>query len=259
LESAKHQKLSLDIADPETGFQPFVLKTGDVTALSTEATKEGENKNFVPSILVRGSSSFGLPTNFWDVINSDVELKRQLDEVVMRRAEENLIPLREETRKIAEAEGLKIGIQRGMELGVAELKHHIEQLNVIAAKILEEKEAILRDHEAHWCKAFLHLLKRFIVPRNEDIVVEIRRWLESSLENFSTVHKLKLHLSPGDYEMVTRFSNQRDNNRFEIIKDTNVQPGEVHCETDAGGIFFSPNKEAERLDELVEHFVDTSL
>jgi flagellar biosynthesis/type III secretory pathway protein FliH len=253
LESAKNQKLYLDPPDPETSFQPFVVRNeGAEGAEISEGFKTEEFKTEERNVVF---SSFEMPSNFLSLVNSDPQLQGQLEDIVNARVEERINVLKEEARLAAQADGRAIGIEQGREEGLREVQANCERLSEIAGKMLERKAEVLKDHEALWCRAFSHLLKRFLIPRHGDIVADVNRWLETSLENFSTVHKLKLYLSTEDFELLRTFMRPDYNSRVELVKDSTMKNGEVHCETDAGGIFFSPQKEAEKLDELIQHFV----
>jgi flagellar biosynthesis/type III secretory pathway protein FliH len=253
LASATKQTLSLNDPDPKTGFQSVVI--GKST--------ENRGDSFVPQGSTTATTEitkpqFGFPSNFWEMISSDVQLKNQISEMIEKRAEERALEINRLTRAEIEAKGFAEGHVRGVAQGFSEVEAALNRINGIAEQILREKETVLHDHEKQWNRAFSHLLKRFMVPQPGKIAAEIQRWLTESLENFPNQHKVCVNLSSEDFAVVTKLAGDLalsfPGKAWELVEDSTLAPGEVHCETDVGGLFFSPSREAEKLDGLIEHF-----
>jgi len=134
---------------------------------------------------------------------------------------------------------------------VSQLK---SSLTEICERVLREKENLLHSHEELWCRAFTHLLRRFLVPYEQVSAETLRRWLEESLIEFPKEAKVTIHVSERDCDSFSLILGPSANEPWRFVKDSMLKAGEVACECEAGGLIFSPGAEIDRLDAWIDTF-----
>lgn len=245
MESAKTQKLSLNEAD-ESGFQGYSLEP--LTIAQSEAR---------PFRLLEGGKatpSFGLPETFWEWVKHDPEVSHQMQVHIDAQVEAEIAKRShiafEAARQKGEAEGVRLGREEAKREVDAQLTH----LTEVVTAILKEKQKILFDHEDIWIAALGHLLKRFLVSGRELALAEIDKWLKEGLVNFEKTGKIRLHLSENDHRKLESILHQLPKANWELVRDLGLKDGEVHCETSAGGIYFSTDEELSRLFAVIDRY-----
>lgn len=244
MESETSQKLFLEEPDPVTGFQCAVPKV--------EGNAKAEN-TFVP-LQASGGTDFGLPKNFWNLLSTDPGLLSEFNQLIESKVSERV---EEKSRKIAEevaAAAKQDGLKQGLEEAKTLLETEKKRIDSFCEELLKQKVAVLREHEAMWSEAFAHLLRRFLVPNAAEKSELLQKWLSESVERFSSTKKVRVYFSPVDLGLLQQNSPMRLEERWEYLADPNLKPGEIHCECDAGGIFFSPDDQMESLEKLITQF-----
>lgn len=241
MDSAKKMKLS-----PETDeFQLFLPPTTSPSELTV-----------APAVAEAPSDDrFKVPGIFLEVLWSDAAFREQWDQIIADKVEKKFAAeqdeLRAKTIAAARAEGLEQGL-RDAEAMVSDIE---AKLKVACEKVLSEKETLLHSHERQWCDAMLHMLRRFLVRRPDEIVSVIDAWLDDCLKSFAQKSKVRVYLSADDHALVQQAFSFRANRgpvNHEFGIDRNLSSGEVRAECDGGGIFFSPGQELSELEGYLD-------
>lgn len=248
--SVKTQKLFLKSPNPD-GFQGYALT--EESAQSSDSGGESI-RPFQIDAVSELSQSFGLPEVFWNWVKDDPEVSLQLEAIIEARVRDRL--------KIKETAAIEAarekGRAEGIELGRADAKVAVEEellrLDHLFESVMRQKSSLMLDHEKSWIAALGHLLKRFLVPGRELALSEIDIWMREGLSNFEEKGKVRLHLSDEDFRRLESIIHQLPHGNWELVKDNQLQPGEVRCETGSGGLFFSTQEEMNRLFETIDRF-----
>jgi flagellar biosynthesis/type III secretory pathway protein FliH len=195
---------------------------------------------------------FQVASSFWETLRSDPLLKAEFEKQVEDRANEIL---RDEAHPKYRAlyEGFR---KEGLEAGIAEGKSQVtelfQNLEKISSELVREKEKILRDHEPVWCEALKHVLQRFLVPLSPERLQGLHDWLQAAVGEVSQIAKVRVALSPAVYKAVAP---QLASEHWEWVEDESLSGTELRAEVIGGGVFFSAEKEWEKLDaKLTEIF-----
>ena len=212
-----------------------------------------ETKDFEPAATTDlGVTRFPVHTHFWEAL--DPILKEDLDRMVEKRVMERLSKSLEQERSTIFLKAKEEAHEEGVQQAKQELQKVLHTLNAISTSLVDDKEKILRSHEAIWCRAMDHLLRRFLVPHAQVVSDTFRRWLDESMGGFPQNIKVRIHLAPLEFKSISSILGDLMQSRWELVKDDSVPIGEIYCECDAGGIFFSPTVELGRLDSWIDEF-----
>ena len=250
MDSEKNQKLFLDMPDPASGFQEYSVKSesGEVSGVSMPSFPPEQSE-------ATTNAGFGLPDRFWDWLSADAVLKTQFEKMIETKVSERVDSKLGELKEVAAKEAHAEGFKKGLEEGRSMLKHAGDHLNDLCKEVLKEKESLLRDHEGRWAGAFSHVLKRFLVSKRELAIEGIQSWLVESLGAFEQNAKVNIYLSPGDYvRLSSPVGNPEAGQKWTIVRDESLKEGEVHCECDGGGIFFSSKEQMAKLEMWIDRF-----
>lgn len=255
MESEKKTKLSLSDPDPQTDFQAFVLG-------SEEGAPSPEG--FAPKVTEYHPNVFRFAKSFLSGLEQDPDLAKYIDRMVEQRvqdwlkneSEKRLADVVKSSEEMGHKAGYATGYQTGWQTGKDESSQKfgeaIEKLNLSSQALLDEKEKILFHHEKLWAEALLHLLKRLMVPHQEETVRVVREWLQTSLERFSEEKKVKIYVSPDTLGRLGEFLGAEKQAHWEFASDARLTTGEIRCETTDEGIFFSSANELAHLEGWVE-------
>jgi flagellar biosynthesis/type III secretory pathway protein FliH len=232
-----NRKLSLSPPDPSTGFQEWIVL--DPVSGETMPPEEPPKEEF------------GLPAPFWDWLSADSELRRDFDVMIETKAkarlEEKFASLKAEVELKAREEGHLEGMKQANE----SLHEALQRIEQVCAAVLKDKESLLRAHESDWCRAFSHLLKRFLVPNDERIVRNIEGWLTEGLSQFAESARIKIFLAESDWDHLAPALDSLGKQKWEILKDGALAVGEIRCECEGGGVFFSSQEELQKLESWI--------
>lgn len=246
--SVKTQKLFLK-EPSQDGFRDYS------TTEETTSTSGGESiRPFQVSLSGQPVQSFGLPEVFWNWVKDDPEVNAQLESLIESRVVERLQSREAAALEVAREAGLKAGFEQGREEAKAELLQQTAQLGKACEAVLKDKVAILRDHEDSWGAAMAHLLKRFLVPNRDLALTDIDTWIREGLNNFEKTGKIRLHLCEEDHRKLESILHQMPKANWELVKDLELKPGEVRCDSSSGGILFSSKEEMERVFALIDRY-----
>jgi flagellar biosynthesis/type III secretory pathway protein FliH len=233
-------KLSPEAASPAE-FRPYVVPAAPDKPVAAETQAAHGDR-------------FHLPGQLLQVLWSDPSFSEQWEEVIEQRVRERYerdqTQLREQTVAAARAEGLKQGIEQGKAL----LDETCQRLETVVRRVLFEKESLLRSHERVWAEGMLHLLKRFLVPRPEELMSVISAWLDDCLRAFTQKGNVRILLCPSDYSALVQGLSFRVHppTIYQFGSDESLAPGDIRCECDGGGAFFSPSQELSELHGYLE-------
>ena len=249
LVSAKTQKLFLK-EPAQDGFRDYALTEPSQVSGGGESIRPFQG----PAEKSEKVQSFGLPEVFWNWVKDDPEVNAQLETLIEARVSERLGV--KEAAALAEAreKGHQEGLNLGREEARQELQEKSEQLSRACDAVLKEKVSILKDHEESWGQALAHLLKRFLVPNRDLALTDIDTWIREGLTNFERTGKIRLHLCEEDHRKLESILHQMPKANWELVKDLDLKPGEVRCDSSAGGILFSSKEEMERVFGIIERY-----
>lgn len=239
------------MAEPDSEeFQEF-----SVSAMPRESRPEMVS-------LPQSVSDFRLSEDFWKVFTSDPAMRQELDRMIEGRVHKELQEKTE--REHAEAKvrmleevsrkGFEAGYQHGLDASRETIHQALRTLEDVAKTVLSRQSEILASHETLWCATLKHLLKRFRVPEGTIMASEIESWVSESLDVASSESRLKVFLSTKEYERVNGTSGEVSNTHFVFEKDESLQQGEIRCESEMGGIIFSPEKGLRELESIIDRF-----
>lgn len=211
-------------------------------------------------------SQFHVPDWYWDSLTNDPFVKQQLEKIVDIQAKARAEVKLNELREAATKEGHEAGVKLAQE----ELAKEVQKLNVekglwveeagnriskLIEDLISQKESLLRDHESRWAKTLLHILRRFHVGKAQEVTYSISDWIEQSLQEFKHKGKIRIYVAKSEFEkfkaaMVN--DNTAASNRWELVFDDDLRPGEIRCDCGEGGALFSQAFEESELDRLIE-------
>jgi hypothetical protein len=224
-------KLSHKEKDPQSGFQSYQF--------------EGAKKE--PQIRKEEPKKFELDEKFWQSLYSDPNIRKQLDFLIQKKVEERLsdelVTLKAKT--IEEAK--KQALEEAKKESEAKSQQTLLALETVAKELLEQKNTLLNAHAREWSDALSMLLKKFLVPNRKTSMEAIEEWLMTFLGEFANKGKIKIFL-PEHFLDVKNFT-QTKNIILEEKRDLNE--GEILCEVEGGGIFFSTQEELKKLEDKI--------
>ena len=204
-------------------------------------------------------SRFEFGSTFWDALNGDPTFKENLEHIIEKRVEGRIAKEAERVLAEVKRKGYEEGLQEGLAASVSAYEGIKNMLSRLTEQMLSEREKLLHQHEKLWCEAFLHLLKRFLVPKSGEIVACIREWIVDSIKEYSTKGKIKIRLSPGVSGLVSQVMSPTPEDRWKIIPDKTLNENEISCEViDGGGIFHSQSHELKELEKRIHEFYEAT-
>lgn len=203
-------------------------------------------------------SAFQVTEALWTTIQSDAVLKANLDRLIDERVGTEIrARVQAGERELREAT-----IREARETGLAEARaearrestHLRAEMDSVCQKVIEAGRAQLNLHEPIWVRALSLLLKRFLVPNDAEVVVRLQKWMRESLEGLTNQAEVRVFLPPAQYERLA--DTLGASGKGWIWKsDPSLAEGDVRCETEMGGVIFSPGEQAARLERIVEEIV----
>ena len=217
------------------------------------------NNRFEEKQEIKTTDFFTLPSIFWDSFNSDKELAREIEKVVVQEVEKRVRVAVEKSLNEAAPIYRAERQQEGYEAGKAQAEEEYSQLkeelkNEVKSQIdsfITEKQALLQSHQPIWLEAMSVLMKKFIVKNAGQIEAGIQNWLQTQVVNFSSDAKLLLIVPEHQYVRLEKLGFLPLAQEFEFVKDCSLMPGEFQVECSAGGVFFSSEKEMEKLEQML--------
>ena len=198
---------------------------------------------------------FTVPGLFLEALWGDAAFREQWDQVIEDRVQKRFASEHEELRAQATAVATELGIQLVMKAAGEKVAAAETKLAQVSQQLMVEKEALLHSHERAWCNAMLHVLRRFLIRRPEELVSVLQAWIDDCLKGFSQNAKVRIYLSEDDHAALSQalsFRPERSAANHDFAVDRNLSTGELRCECDGGGIFFSPNQELSELEAYLD-------
>lgn len=236
-----------------SGLEKKTKSFPDDFTLEGEPGKSREPGEFESLSATAAPCVFEFNPGFWESLYADPVFRRNLDNVIDRKVEERIAG--ESKALIAEMEkrAHQEGFQKGLADSQEERAQTREAMNRVCSELLADRETILHQHEKLWCEAFGHLLQRFLVPRPEQLVKEIKQWMQDSLSYLSGQGKVFIHLSPRRFDALARQLSPSPGDRWEFVKDAKLMENDIACESaDGGGMFFSESQEFKKLINIMQ-------
>ena len=228
-----------------------------------KAGASGFQEGFVPvqaGAPDRPGEDFSLSDDFWKTVDRDPLIREELEQMISTRLEKRLLDdtaeerktLREQARQDGFTEGCRLGVEEGRALELQRIRKTEIHLNTICDQLVREKEFLLRNHEEAWCRALDRLVRHFLIPRSELVLPAVEKWLAEQLEPFSREAKIKIHVSPEDYRRLRDLVNLGAQRRWTLAEDPLLAEGDIRCECDQGGVFFSQAEQMKNLSGILE-------
>ncbi len=226
-------------------FQPF----------NPEAVKD---TGFEGSYSEPKDSAFQVTEALWTTIQGDAVLKRNLDRLIDERVGTEIrARVQAGERELREAtikEARETGLAEARAEARAESGQLRSEMEIVCQKVIEAGLGQLNAHEVIWVRSLSLLLKRFLVPNDSQIVPRLQKWMRESLEGLSDHAEVRVFLPPAQYERLA--DTLGASGKGWIWKcDPALNEGDVRCETEMGGVIFSPGEQAARLERIVEEIV----
>ena len=236
-----------------------------------ESAKPDEDRSSNEDTSVEAISSdethepaFTVGDSFWEVLKSDSVMASEIDRLVNEKVEARLLAditaekaeVFEKEREKAKKEGFEQGMNEGIEAGKSISNVAVLQLKKMCEKLVNDHGALLHRHEKIWSQSMLRLLKRFMVPKAEDVVHRVSEWMRETVEGISESDRVQIHIPPEAYDCVSRLE-QVDGNPWTWVSDPSLELGEVKVDTAMGGIFFSQKEQWNELNKILDDYFRT--
>lgn len=204
---------------------------------------------------VESSRQFVLAGQAWEALLSDPEIRARVDILVNERAERRAAEEINAMKQAAIAEGREQGeraAEQERETLVTQMK---DSFDSICRTILAEKEALLRTHEAQWCRAMSQVLKRFLVPLPQTTLDCVRAWMEENRDAFQRTGLVEVWLSPQAWRALGSKMTADDSSNWRLMEDTSLEDGQIRCTCDGVGFYFASDEQVARLETLIERSI----
>lgn len=218
--------------------------------------------------------SFVFHDNFWDELLDDPMVRARMEAEIHKEIDtrwQQLLTAEldkiEQTRKAvvedayrqANQQGMKNGFDKGHEEGLKKAlltgRALIDEASAVLKNmcndIARERTTVLRGHEKKWCEALNHVAKRFLVWRPEDFVERLRLWLSQSVGDVVSRHRIRVFVSESTLKSLKAVEVSVNQGEYDIAVDSNLVGGQIRCEWDGAGVFFSPEDEFGKLSAFV--------
>jgi len=217
-----------------------------------------DEEGFIPTGTTAKGVDFSVHPSFWDIINNDPDLNREMEQRIEKMVE---LRVRERTEQAAKGfrervfeEAHTEGRSQGYLDAQGDIKAAADRLEEVCASILSAKVELMRDHEREWVSALGHVLKRFLVKRQTEIISSIGTWVEDSLGVYAEQHKVKVYLAAGDFKTFSALGTS--GRHWEFAMDPSLTEGDLRCECAGAGVFFSAEEQLKKLEELVLRYTE---
>lgn len=245
--SAKTQKLFLNQSAAD-GFQGYAVRDEDHPGDKPDTA-------FAAGGGAPGLPSFGLPQVFWNWVKTDPQVALQLELLIETRVNEQLRVRLAEEREGARVQGLAEGLDTGRAAAKTERDAQLATFEALCQSILAKESNLMREHESLWLGLLRHILQRFLVPNRDLALADIEKWMSEGLASFEQQGAVKLYLGEDDFRKWEALSRERKPKHLEVHQDILLKDGEIRCESNAGGIFFSSEDERARLFETLDRYI----
>lgn len=211
-----------------------------------------------PEVIVTAPAEpFRMGEELWTTLLTDASLRAELDRLVDERIgaeiERRVGVGEQEWRQRAHEEARAEGLAEARSQAAREAQMLRGEVAAVCAEIRSAGSARLNQHEPVWMRALGTLLRRFLVARPEESADRIRSWLRESLEGLESSAEIRVYVSPASFERLT--GNLGEGSGWRWIADANLKEGEIRCETETGGVLFSPGEQADRLERLLTELI----
>jgi len=258
----KNQIWSPDLINRSGGFQPF-----HSSGLS-EVTPQREEESSVKT----ESSVFQILPESVEKLLNEPSVHARMEQLIQERvsnalgkilksfnwAEEKVGSLNLENLGAQEC-ALKIEeIERSLE---KEWKKKFEDLEeqrqkmecVLEAAITDwksKRDSLLIVHEKEWRQTLIYLLERFQRKAPSFSEEALDSWLKMVVEDFSSENPVSIYLASEDFQRVQN-GNRPTKAQWTFFEDKNLKAGQVRVEANNAGIIFDPDKNLQKLCDLV--------
>ncbi len=202
--------------------------------------------------------AFKVADALWTTLTTDPLLKGELDRLIDARVGSEI----RARVQAGEAALRQQTVEEAREIGLAEARAQTQleaqalrvEVESVCRSVVELSQRQLNDHEALWIRSLSLLMKRFLVPNDAGIVTRIQRWLKESIEELVDRGEVRVFLSPVQFGRLSA-SLDSTGEGWAWQADAALADGELRCETNRGGVIFSPGEQWDRLEKVVQEIV----
>lgn len=257
LESAKEATISSPKEkQKEDEFKPFTGEVCPKNEVHSSILKPlGEkDRNASPG------THFSISPSVWRALQEEPEYQKQfkqsVDLAVSDYVKKEFSQIKESSKKEGFNRGQKEGFEAGFKRGFGEGQKLVEQLqerlDEVCRQVLNNQRHVLQSHEKVWASAMAKLLKCFMVPRSEEIIKELSDWLHRSLEEVAPNQKVKIYLPTDEMQRLSHVLTNQGEENWEFRSDDTLKTGELRCESEMGGVIFSPGEQLTKLENWID-------
>ncbi len=223
-------------------FRPFRAATA---GQNTEAQKAP------PSETPQWSGEFSVARELWQQVQKDPSTKVSFEQYVADYLERMLAPEKEKQTAAGFARGYQDGHSEGLRRGIEDCKAAAQRLEEIATRVLEEKRALLHDHESHWLWALKGLLERLLSPLRPEVLPLVQAWIRREMADWEEKATLVIRVSTQTYQAMAGKAPLQESS-YVLEEDANLADGDLECRCGSVGLLFSQQTTAEELDKLIQ-------
>ncbi len=198
------------------------------------------------------SQGFDMQGEIWEAMLVDPSLRTRLDEWVEKKSSEKIEAALKELGTSVEEQARKTGFELGRTQAVAEAVENEDRLKIICEELISQTSQILHNHEKIWIEALHRVLHSFLVDAPKASAEMIEKWVEGQRQEFFRQGKVVIYVSPEDFGGSLPFS---EAGKWEWRLDTSLKAREIRAEAEGSGIFFSPDQQWKRLEEMMDRAI----
>jgi flagellar biosynthesis/type III secretory pathway protein FliH len=199
---------------------------------------------------------FSLPSALWQSIEKDPVVKAEFDQRVEARAQEIILSETSAQRAAVFEEARQAGLAAGVAEGKEQVDKSCAALSQIVARVIEDKQILLKEHEAVWCEAVRHLMKRFLVPLTVERMSTIQAWLEQAIGELGEHAKIRLLVGPNLHSDLA--GKGFTVSKCDWVLDKSLTDREIRVEIVGGGIFFSLDEEWKKFERFLDELLGSA-
>ncbi len=141
---------------------------------------------------------------------------------------------RQHIERQAYEEGFRQGQQDGREMGLKALEEVTRRLRDLLAELVDFRERLFREREEEMVRLALAVARQVVGRELKSDPGSLRPLLEQAFQAISHREGLRLHLHPGDLEVLCEAAREGWPPEVELVADGNLTPGGFRLETTLG-------------------------
>lgn len=193
---------------------------------------------------------FQFPDEFISQLEREPSVKALWEQRVEAEVERRMVSKSAIWQSEAEKKGMELGLNQGMADARGSIEGAIRALNGLAEQIMNQKEALLHNHENKWIDSIRHLMHRFCIEKKQALGESMEAWIKQSVQSFSKMECIKVFVSDEQYLKIKGVLEAGGLEKVTVVSDSMLRGSDVRCEVGDGGLFFSNEDALATLDEI---------